>query len=230
MPTDGCQDVRDAGDQRGRGSARKARADVPGRNRVQNLTPSTDPRTVVRELAITSECATLLAAGQRFGFSGIEDPEPAFARLQVRDTSLDPLQVLVLERLISVATGVRGLFRDPEELREYPELSAVSRRVPDLRRLLESISGRILPGGEVDDSASPGLRTIRREIGDARNRIFRSLEGILKAQPLAVQDDIVTFRNGRFVIPIRSDSRGMVPGVVHGLSSSGKRPSSNRSP
>jgi DNA mismatch repair protein MutS2 len=82
--------------------------------------------------------------------------------------------------------------------------------------------GKILPGGEIDDNASPELRMVRRELGESRSRIYRSLESIMKNQVRAVQEELVTFRNGRFVIPIRTDSRNLVRGVVHGLSSSGQ--------
>ncbi|MCL2877712.1 MAG: Smr/MutS family protein, partial [Acidobacteria bacterium] len=90
------------------------------------------------------------------------------------------------------------------------------------RPILNSIRGKVLPNGEIDDNASPELRTIRRDLAERRHRINRTLEAILRASPDAVQDEIITFRNGRFVIPIRTDSRGRIPGVMHGLSSSGQ--------
>ncbi|MFY9571592.1 MAG: Smr/MutS family protein, partial [Blastocatellia bacterium] len=90
-------------------------------------------------------------------------------------------------------------------------------------RMLASIRGKILPTGEIDDSASPVLRRIRREINQRRTRIYRNLESLMHERaPSAIQEDIVTIRNGRFVIPVRTDSRGQVPGVMHGLSSSGQ--------
>src|SRR5262249_7308141 len=69
---------------------------------------------------------------------------------------------------------------------------------------------------------SAELRRIRREISRSRERIYTSLESLMRAQSPAIQDEIVTIRNGRFVIPVRTDSRGSVPGVMHGLSSSGQ--------
>ncbi len=193
-----------------------------GRGRVVELRPSVDEPEIDRALDLTSECAEYLSTGERFGFSGVEDPEPAIARLKIEETSLDTHQILALERLLSVGMGLRGQFRSPEFRQRYPLLASLSGRIPDLSRLLAEMRGKILPGGEIDDNASPELRSIRREINEARNRIQRTLEGILRKETRAVQDEIITFRNGRFVIPIRTDSRGQVPGVVHGLSSSGQ--------
>jgi DNA mismatch repair protein MutS2 len=193
-----------------------------GRDRAANLRPSTDRNEIEQRLNLTSECAEYLRSGERFGLSGIENPDPALAKLQVEGTSLDPRQILVLERLIAVGVDLRELFRDQEQRARFPHLAHLAARIADLRRVLSSIRGKILPGGEVDDNASPELRAVRRELGEARSRIYRTLESILKNQPRAVQEELVTFRNGRFVIPIRTDSRNLVPGVVHGLSSSGQ--------
>ncbi len=193
-----------------------------GRKRVEALLPAADREAITRALDLTSECADYLAAGERFGLGGIEDPEPALARLLIEDTSLDPHQILALERLISVGVDLHQMFKDPERRQRYPRLAAEVSPIPDLRSLITEIRGKILPGGEIDDAASPELRSIRREIGESRSRVHRTLESIMRKDTRAVQEELVTFRNGRFVIPIRTDSRGQVPGVVHGLSSSGQ--------
>jgi DNA mismatch repair protein MutS2 len=193
-----------------------------GRRRVLALKPSTLRSDIIKTLELTSECTDFLSAGKRFGLSGISDPEPALEQLQVEGVRLEPLQILALERIIAVGMDLRSSFSDTESRNRFPSLCAIVSRIPDLRRLLQSVHGKILPGGEIDDNASPELRALRKEITDCRSRVHRTLDFILRGQPRAVQDDIVTFRNGRFVIPIRTDSRGQVPGVVHGLSSSGQ--------
>jgi DNA mismatch repair protein MutS2 len=193
-----------------------------GRKRVLELQPSTDREQILDSLEITTEAAEYLKTGGGFGLGGIEDPEPALAQLAVEGTSLDPMQVLLLERLISVGLGLRAVFRPAETRAQFPRLSRLADGIPDLGRLLAGIQGKILPGGEISDDASPELRKIRREIQDSRSRIHRHLESIIRSESRAIQEEIVTFRNGRFVIPIRTDSRNLVPGVVHGLSGSGQ--------
>jgi DNA mismatch repair protein MutS2 len=194
-----------------------------GRKRVMALVPSIDREQINGELDRTTECAGYLSTGGAFGLGDVADPEDSLAELQVVGTSLEPLQILALQRLTSAGMDLRDQFSDVELKSRYPQLSAIAARVPDLRRMLASIRGKILPTGEIDDSASPVLRRIRREINERRSRIYRNLESLMHERaPSAIQEDIVTVRNGRFVIPVRTDSRGQVPGVMHGLSSSGQ--------
>jgi DNA mismatch repair protein MutS2 len=194
-----------------------------GRKRALALIPSTDRNQIITGLDRTTECANYLATGGAFGLSDVEDPEGPLAELHVAGTSLEPLQILALQRLIAAAMDVREQFSDPEVKGRYLQLTLLALQMPDIRRILAGIRGKILPNGEIDDSASPVLRRIRREINERRNRIYRNLESLMHERASsAIQEDIVTIRNGRFVIPVRTDSRGQVPGVMHGLSSSGQ--------
>jgi len=194
-----------------------------GRKRVMNVAPSTDRAAINDELDRTTECVNYLSTGGAFGLSDLADPQDSLAELQVEGTSLDPQQVLALQRLVGAGMDAREQFSDSETRNRYQKLSAITANIPDLRRMLASIKGKILPTGEVDDSASPALRRIRREINERRARIYRSLESLMRDRaPSAIQEEIVTIRNGRFVIPVRTDARVQVPGVMHGLSSSGQ--------
>jgi DNA mismatch repair protein MutS2 len=91
----------------------------------------------------------------------------------------------------------------------------------DTARLAARITAKVLPSGELDDRASPELARTRADINRLRSTITRSLEVLMRRQTDAVQDEIVTVRNDRFVIPVRADHRGRVGGVAHGSSSSG---------
>jgi DNA mismatch repair protein MutS2 len=92
---------------------------------------------------------------------------------------------------------------------------------PTLLATIERINKKLLPSGEIDDSASPELAGIRREIASQRARLTKSLESAMRSAGDAIQDQIVTMRNDRFVIPVKADFRGKVGGVAHGFSSSG---------
>ncbi|MBI3653257.1 MAG: endonuclease MutS2 [Acidobacteria bacterium] len=193
-----------------------------GRKRVAQLSPSTDPLWLQRELQRTTECVDYLTTGGAFGLGEITDPESSLAQLQIMGTSLEPLELLALQSLVAVGADLAAQFNQTEIRARYQELFSITAKIPDLRRMLATIRGKILPNGEIDDNASPELRRIRREINDRRNRIYRNLEALMRDRSGSVQDEIVTVRNGRFVIPIRTDARGQVPGVMHGLSSSGQ--------
>ncbi|MBN2337528.1 MAG: Smr/MutS family protein [Acidobacteria bacterium] len=193
-----------------------------GRKRLERLRPSADAAEIAAALDLTGECVEFLAASGRFGLAGVEDLDPVMQRLHIEGTALEPRQILALERLLAAGKGLRESIRAAASPGHLPILGRMAAGIPDTRPLLEEIHGKILPSGEIDDGASPGLRAVRREIAERRHRIQRTLESILRASPQAVQEDIITFRNGRFVIPVRTDSRTRVPGVMHGLSSSGQ--------
>jgi DNA mismatch repair protein MutS2 len=194
-----------------------------GRRRALALLPMTDTARINQALDLTTEGADYLATGGAFGLGDIADPSASMAELRVQGTSLDPQQILALQALIASGMDLRGQFSEANTRARYPHLASIAARVPDLRRMLAAIRGKILPTGEIDDNASPELRRIRREINERRTRIYRSLETLMRDRsPNAIQEDIVTIRNGRFVIPVRTDARGQVPGVMHGLSSSGQ--------
>jgi DNA mismatch repair protein MutS2 len=192
-----------------------------GRGLVERVRPSVVPDQIKYELALTTECVHYSAVGGVFGLSGIEDTGPSISELQISGSSLDPQQILRLEHLVAVGVDLRGQLRPPEGPASFPNLYKITARLPDLRNLLASIAGKILPNGEIDDNASPGLARIRKQITISRSRIYTALESLMRGNSGSVQDEIVTVRNGRFVIPLRSDSRGKVPGVMHGVSSSG---------
>lgn len=193
-----------------------------GLTRVRSLSPREDLAEIERALDVTTECRTYLETGSGFDLSDIKDPEQALEQLHVEGLSLTAGDILCIERLIAVGTGLRSQFNDAESRTRYPRLAGMAARIADFRRLQASIRGKILPSGEIDDNASPELRRIRREMNERRGRIYRTLESIMRTHGAAIQEEIVTIRSGRFVIPLRTDSRGLVQGVMHGMSSSGQ--------
>jgi DNA mismatch repair protein MutS2 len=193
-----------------------------GRRKMLQLRPSNSRLEILRNIETIAECVAYLTTGGRFGLSGIEDLESVITHLHIEGASLEPRQILALERLLFAAKDLRDLAKGAEFKETYPQLLGIISGIPDLKHVIVGIHGKILPSGEIDDNASPELRKIRQDLTDRRNRIHRALESILRNKPQAVQEELITFRNGRFVIPIRTDSRNQVPGVVHGLSSSGQ--------
>ena len=195
---------------------------APGRNRMLQLRPSPSLSDIRQELAITGECADFLSTNGKFGLAGIEDPGPVVRRLQIEGAGLDPKQILQMEKLLASSREIKSLIKNAEPDSSYPNLQRIAAAIPDIRHLLAAIEGKILPNGELDDNASSELRLLRKELADRRARIHRALESIIRSRSQAVQEEIITFRNDRFVIPVRTDSRNQIPGVVHGLSSSGQ--------
>lgn len=189
---------------------------------LSRLEPSTNLPEIELSLKQTTEAVEYLREGTVLDLSDLPDPRSALGKLVVADVNLDPFEVLNVLRLISIAMGLRDTFRN--ERGRFPLLSEIAGGMANLHSLYQRLRGRILPSGEIDDFASPGLREVRFQIARARTSLHKTLESILKRadESHALQEDYVTIRNERFVIPIRNDNRGAVAGVVHGMSSSGQ--------
>lgn len=191
-----------------------------GQARVETLSPATSEAQLQRELAALSECVTLRARGVNWSFSGFSNPAETIARLHVEGATLDPLAILQTARLCEQAMSARAAILAERE--NAPVLWKLVEDLPrELNSLVARISNKILPSGELDDRASPELAQIRHDITSLRSRITRLLERLMQRSAEAIQDELVTIRNDRFVIPVKADHRGRVQGVAHGYSSSG---------
>ncbi len=191
-----------------------------GKRRVETLSPIGEPLELRRELTLLAECVTLRNRGARWTFNESTDPAETITRLHVEGLALDTLALLQVAHLCEQAMSARAVIYDERE--NAPSLWQLVETLPrDLNTLVARITNKILPDGELDDRASPELANIRHEINSLRSRITRSLENVMRRSAEAIQDELVTMRNDRFVIPVKADHRGRVAGVAHGYSSSG---------
>ncbi len=192
-----------------------------GRARFESLMPSTSRTELERDLARVADVIRLNEEKQvTWSFSGLEDPTDAIAVLRIRNAVLEPHRMLELTRVCNQALFARSAIAPEKEF--APQIWDVVEMIPT--SLLQTVAGvtkRLLPSGELEDSASPELARIRRELNQQRGRLQKSLESAIRSLGDAIQDAIVTQRNDRYVIPVKSDFRGKVSGVAHGFSSSG---------
>lgn len=191
-----------------------------GRARVESLAPLPDLTPLRRALAAVTECIELRKQGVVWSFNELKDPSNSIARLKIEGTGLEPLSILELGRLCDQAMVARAAIR-PERETATVIWEIVANLPGELNSLVARIKNKILPSGELDDRASPELARIRHEIARLRSNVTRALENLMRRSTEAIQDEVVTIRNDRFVIPVRSDHRGRVQGVAHGFSSSG---------
>ncbi|HEX8889046.1 MAG TPA: hypothetical protein VF779_07705, partial [Pyrinomonadaceae bacterium] len=191
-----------------------------GRARADQLAPLDSLAKLRRELSALAECVELRRRGVAWSFTEMRDPQEAIGRLNIEGTTLEPLTMLELARLCEQALAARALILAERDA--APVLWEAVESLPrELHSLAARISNKILPSGELDDRASPELARVRHEITRLRSSITRSLENLMRRADEAIQDELVTVRNDRFVIPVKSDHRGRVSGVAHGFSSSG---------
>jgi DNA mismatch repair protein MutS2 len=191
-----------------------------GQARVNALRPLASVPELEKELAAVAECVSLRKRGGVWTFSELGDPGDKLALLQVAGTILEANAILEMRSLCDQAMSARASILAERD--SSPVLWGLVGSLPvDLSRLSARIANKILPTGEIDDRASPELARIRHEITGLRSRITRTLERLMRKAGEAIQDELVTIRNERFVIPVKADHRARVNGVAHGYSSSG---------
>jgi DNA mismatch repair protein MutS2 len=187
---------------------------------VDALKPFESVSELKNALAAVSECVDLRKRGGTWTFSELGDPAEKLALLRVEGTILEPPAMLEIKSLSDHAMSARASIL--AERQTSPVLWNLVEKLPvELSRLSARIANKILPSGEIDDRASPELARIRHDITGLRSRITRTLESLMRKSGEAIQDELVTIRNDRFVIPVKSDHRARVNGVAHGYSSSG---------
>lgn len=197
---------------------------APGARALQALAPSSDRGWIERELERVAEARRLLDQGEDLGFGGLADPAPLLEKLGVSDVVLAPEELLDLAGLLGASTSTRQQLGAPRFRSLLPRLRELAAELADFSALERDIRRRILPGGEVDTYASPELADIRAAIAKTEEKLHRALKRVLKeaAAQAALQDEFVTLRGGRLVLPIRSDARTRPEGVVHAASGTGQ--------
>ncbi len=176
----------------------------------------------------TAEVRAFLTGGGSFDFHGLFDPTTLLDQSRLEGTALEPLAINQLLTVIErVAAWRTLLLPSPGSApRSWPAIFSLSASLVDhdLAPLLRTLRGKIEPDGTLSDDASPELRRIRRAMERQHRAIEESLRKSLRALSAegSTQEDLITVRGERFVIPVKSEIRRRVPGVVHGSSSSGQ--------
>ncbi|MDB5057644.1 MAG: MutS2 family protein, partial [Chloroflexi bacterium] len=191
------------------------------RERALALQPATDVDLVTDLQTEVSEAWRLLDSRADISLGGAHDIRQAVTRTSLGGM-LDASQLLDVLSTLECADRIRSaLSRLMAE--EYPWLSYLRTRIGSFREVIALISQTVSAQGEIMDSASPALGRIRSELRTAHQRLIDRLQSILNSQTYrtAIQEPIITIRNGRYVIPVRSDARGVIRGAIHDHSSSG---------
>ncbi len=198
-----------------------------GRAEILALRPSTDEAWIERQHQLTGEVRLLLAEQVSIPLGGLFDPTQLAAKARIPEAALEANELQAIARLANDVAAWQALLQSPpvRVVGKVPGLSALSAGLTQgLRPLAESIERKIQPDGTLADDASPELHRIRREQDRQQRLIEESLRAALRrlSSDGATQDDVITIRGDRFVIPVRSELKRRVSGVVHGASSSGQ--------
>jgi DNA mismatch repair protein MutS2 len=193
---------------------------------IASLAPSTDRTWIENQHQLTDELREFRRVGGRFDFSGLVDVAEIVNKSRIEGATLETGEIRDVVLLVDRASEWREIFLKPPAAMkvEWKAVAALSANIADFSVFLKSFRNKILPDGTLDDRASPELSRIRRDIEKQRRQIQESLRGYLKrlSEGGTTQDDLVTIRGDRFVIPVKVEQKRRVQGVVHGASSSGQ--------
>jgi DNA mismatch repair protein MutS2 len=189
-----------------------------GRALALALQPASEYEEVYRRQRFTAEARRLLELKPNVSLSDIKDIASVVQQASI-DRILDSHELQDVNTTLAAARAVRDTI---DKLRSYlPHLAETSDRIGDFQEVTSEIGRAIDNKGEVKDSASPALQTLRRESRIAHDRLRSRLEAMLKTAGSALQEPIITLRDGRYVVPVKAELRSQLPGIVHDVSSSG---------
>lgn len=198
-----------------------------GHKAILDLRPSTDEEWITRQHQLAGEVRLALDEQVSIPLGGLFDPTELAAKAQIPGAALEAAELQAVARLANDVAAWQALLREPPMrlVGKLPGLSALSSVLSSsLRPLAETIERTIQPDGSLADNASPELNRIRREQERQQKLIEESLRAALRklSGEGATQDDLITIRGERFVIPVRSELKRRISGVIHGASSSGQ--------
>jgi DNA mismatch repair protein MutS2 len=198
-----------------------------GRESILVLRPSSDEEWIGRQHRLVSEVRLLLEEQVSIPLGGLLDPTQLAAKAQIAGAALEAAELQSVARLANDVASWQALLREPPMrlVGKLPGLSELSAALTtSLRPLAESIERKIQPDGSLADDASPELNRIRREQERQQRVIEESLRSALRklTGEGATQEELITIRGERFVIPVRAELKRRVTGVIHGASSSGQ--------
>jgi DNA mismatch repair protein MutS2 len=197
-----------------------------GQERITALAPSTDSEWIENQQELASEVREFRRVGGRFDFSGLTEIGLHVRKSRIAGAALETTEIRDVILVVDRAAEWREIaLHPPANMKsDWQGVRALSDQVVDFTEFLRLFRNKIQPDGTLEDKASPELARIRREIEKQRRSIQESLRGYLRrlAEGGTIQDELVTIRGERFVIPVKVEQKRRVQGVVHGASSSGQ--------
>ncbi|MEQ1869619.1 MAG: endonuclease MutS2 [Vicinamibacterales bacterium] len=192
-----------------------------GDERLADLSPSSDRAEVAERLAATTETARYIAKYGLFPLRASADLATTLTALDVEGRALEGPRLLLLGRFVDSVDETRAAIR-----RVAPQFGLVEKAsagAASFRGETAEVRRAIDDAGDVVDDASPTLRSLRDRLRKQRTRLRATLEAYLRGKDTSkyLQEQLVTERNGRYVLVVRAEHRGSIPGLVHGTSTSG---------
>ncbi len=189
-----------------------------GRARALESLPSSEIETVALWQRQTTEARRLLATRGEVSVGGARDVRAAVTAA-ARGSTLQPEELLAIRQTVVAGRTLGRLIRRAGE--EYPALTLEAAGLHEMPELIDAIDRTLDDDGEVRDGASERLAAIRAELRRAHDRLLGRLQRVLSEHASHLQEQIITQREGRYVVPLRAEFKGRVRGIVHDQSASG---------
>ena len=192
-----------------------------GRRKCGNLLPLDDLEDIRNLQTQTTDALTRILRSGSLSFSGTRDIVESLKRLEVGST-LGAGELLNISSVLKVAARAKAFSRREESAAE-DSINYMFEALEPLTNLNNDITRCILSEEEISDDASPALKSIRRKMKQANDKIHSGLNSLINSQSTRsyLQDNVITMRNGRYCIPVKQEYRNQVPGLIHDQSSTG---------
>lgn len=190
-----------------------------GRELITKLVPTTDRVSLEAQHMLNREAMEYLR-DHRVSFPGLPLLSALLNKLALTGSTLEIVEIEAVGNFLALAESFRRRFRG--ETDDFPRLAARAVLFPDLGNLERHLA-RAIRGGEINENYSKELKRLRRALESSRSRLNHKLESILKSPGSSdqLQEQLITVRNGRYVIPVRVEQKRTFEGIIHGASSSG---------
>jgi DNA mismatch repair protein MutS2 len=191
------------------------------RKAVLGISPLDSIENINKRQSLINEIRLMSQKGNPLNIPPFPDIKPFLQKLRPEDSILEPIELSGIMIFLSTSHSILNQIRENSELPLLSSLTGSMTGYPDILKILKR---SIDTEGNILDSASPLLKELRTRIRGLENRIRKKLEALMRDERVSIflQNDFITQRSGRWVIPVRMDSKGQVPGIVHDVSRSGE--------
>lgn len=184
------------------------------------LVPSSDIEEIRHMQQETTDALTRVRMKGSISFSGVRDMTASLKRLEI-GSSLGIVEILSISSLLTAASRARIYGRREEDELTDDSLDEMFRTLDPITPVNNEIKRCIISEEEVSDDASPGLHRVRRSMKSAQDRIHTQLNSILNSSRAYLQDAVITMRDGRYCLPVKSEYKSQFSGMVHDQSATG---------
>ena len=191
-----------------------------GKELVDNLAPYSSAYEVRETLEESREALELLIKKGNPPFEGLHDVREGIERAK-KGGCLNPAQLLYIGNMLRCTSRIQEYLTRKEEEESFPKLEDLAYILTPIKNLENEIENAIVSEEEISDRASSTLRNIRRSLKEKNSSVREKINSIVRSNAKYLQDAIYTMRGDRYVLPVKAEYKGAVPGLVHDQSSTG---------